>query len=98
MGALTGKTGEGQTQAPGEGDTTPAALGQQGLNAMQHNADSAGGKLAGSFQTFLSHVLLILSKLDGFKNSSWFSGYFYFAQEILYPPCRFLKDHFPLSS
>lgn len=53
VGALTGKTGEeGQTQAPGEGDTTPAALGQQGLNAMQHNADSAGGKLAGSFQTY----------------------------------------------
>lgn len=61
-------------------------------NAMQ----TVLGEVDGFLPDFLSHVLLILSKLDGLKTLPGFPGYFYFAQEILYQPCRlFLKTIFP---
>lgn len=80
-------------QAPGEGDTTPAALRQQGLtqrDATQRNADSAGvlGRL---LPDFLSHVLLSLKLFLVFQPLS-------FCSRNTRSTLWMFKDPFPLSS
>lgn len=75
-------------------ETPRHCAGPAGTNATQCNADSAGG--VGRFlPDFLSHALLILSKLDGLESLPRFPVHFHVAQEILDPLCQFLNIIFP---